>query len=300
MPLAANTRGIIALTVCTAVFAAHDLMVKQLVQSMPTGQVIFTRGVLAAVLLATVFSFGHSGLSTVRAALTNRIVLARAATEGIATSSFTVALLHVQIAEASAISMMSPLIMTGLLLIFFKESVNWRNVVAIFCAFLGALLVVKPSPHAFNPWFLLPLFCAFAAAGRDLLTRHIDPNLPVALISLLSAGSVALVGLAMTFVEGWRAITFSEFAILGIMAALLAFGNFTMVIAYRGVDVTVVVPFRYSYLVWAGIGGVVFFNEFLDPYALGGTSLIVLSGIYTFYRERLRQKGLLAKPENDP
>jgi len=51
-------------------------------------------------------------------------------------------------------------------------------------------------------------------------------------------------------------------------------------------DVAVVTPFRYVRLVFALIIGVTLFEEDPDLWTLIGAAIIILSGLYTFFRER--------------
>jgi drug/metabolite transporter (DMT)-like permease len=50
-------------------------------------------------------------------------------------------------------------------------------------------------------------------------------------------------------------------------------------------DLSFVAPFRYIGLVWAVLLGALLFNEWPDGWTGFGTILVVLSGLYSFYRE---------------
>jgi drug/metabolite transporter (DMT)-like permease len=51
-------------------------------------------------------------------------------------------------------------------------------------------------------------------------------------------------------------------------------------------DIAVVAPFRYVVVLWAIIVGYVVWGEVPDWWMIGGTTLVILSGIYTIHRER--------------
>ena len=67
-------------------------------------------------------------------------------------------------------------------------------------------------------------------------------------------------------------------------------GNFAVIIAFRGTDVSAVSPFRYSNMPLAIVLGLVVFGHVPDLLAAVGIALIVASGIYTIHRERVRQR----------
>ena len=50
-------------------------------------------------------------------------------------------------------------------------------------------------------------------------------------------------------------------------------------------DLSFVAPFRYIGLVWAVLLGALLFGEWPDGWTGFGTILVVLSGLYSFYRE---------------
>ena len=53
-------------------------------------------------------------------------------------------------------------------------------------------------------------------------------------------------------------------------------------------------PFRYSALLWAMLLGYLIFGDVPDAMMVLGASIIVLSGLYAFYRERIRHRALAA------
>jgi drug/metabolite transporter (DMT)-like permease len=57
--------------------------------------------------------------------------------------------------------------------------------------------------------------------------------------------------------------------------------------ALRSGDISAVAPFRYSALLWAMMLGYLVFGDVPDAMMVLGASIIVLSGLYAFYRERV-------------
>ena len=45
-------------------------------------------------------------------------------------------------------------------------------------------------------------------------------------------------------------------------------------------------PFRYTILIWAILLGIIVFGDIPDLLTIIGSVIVVLTGIYTFYRER--------------
>lgn len=278
-------------------FAANDALVKLVAQRYPLGEVIFVRGLVTTAMLGAAMAIvDHARPATLMAFKDSR-TMTRALLEGFAAALFTSTLLHMPIAEVSAIILISPLILTGMAVLLYKEEVGARRWAAIALGFVGMLFIAKPAPGAVNAWALVALICAFVAAGRDLITRNIDPRIPALGVSLAAAVSVTLFGFGMGWWESWRPIDPINLALLALTAAFLALGNFLLVLAFRGVDISVVSPYRYTLLIWASLSGFLLFGEMPDLMAIFGASLIAASGVYALHRERVRARQQTAKTE---
>ncbi|MBW7950771.1 MAG: hypothetical protein H3C55_15685, partial [Pseudorhodoplanes sp.] len=65
---------------------------------------------------------------------------------------------------------------------------------------------------------------------------------------------------------------------------------------FRGVDISIVSPFRYTLLLWGGIAGFIAFGEIPDGWSAFGAALIVASGLYTLHREAVRRHSFQIPP----
>ena len=295
----ANRRGMVALAGAMAAFAFNDMLLKLAAQRYPLGEVIAVRGLIATTLVGA-FLIGLGHYAALRGTL-NRVVLGRTALDGVAMILFTTALVHMPLAELSAINLASPLIITALAVIFYAEEVGWRRWTAILIGFAGTLFIVKPTPGAFNAWALLGIATAFAGASRDVLTRQLDPRIPTIAISFLAAVGSWIIGLVMGLFEEWERMALADVGLLAISAVFVSVGHFLIVIAFRGVDVAAIAPFRYTLLIWAGICGYLAFGEVPDAFAIFGSLLIVGSGLYALHREVVRRRTLAAAvPPGEP
>jgi drug/metabolite transporter (DMT)-like permease len=289
----ANRRGILAIVAATATFTANDTIVKIIARTSPLGEVLFVRGLITCLLVGAVLaSLGY--LSALRAGL-GAVVVMRSGCEALAAILFTTALIHMPLAELSTIVLISPLVITALSVLLLGEIVYWRRWTAIAVGFAGVLCVVKPTPSAFDAWALLGILCAFASASRDLLTRRLDPRIPTIVVSFMAAVAATIAGALLGLWESWRALAPAEVGLLAVAAVLLATGNFLVVIAFRGPEISVVAPFRYSILLWAGIAGFIVFGEVPDRWSLTGAALIVGSGVYALHREAVRGREVASR-----
>ncbi len=295
----ANRRGMFALMGAMAAFAVNDMVMKLTAQNYPLGEVITVRGTLATILVGSIM-LAMVQMSALR--FISPLVLSRTMFDGLAMVMFTTALIHMPLAELSAINLVSPLIITAAAVIFFREEVGWRRWTAIAVGFLGTLLMIKPTPASFNAWALLGIATAFAGVARDMITRLLDPRVPTLMISFLAAFGSMLIGPVMGLTEQWKPMAWADVGMLAISATFVATGHMLVVMAFRGsVDVAAIAPFRYTLLIWAGLCGYLAFGEVPDRFAIAGSVLIVGSGLYALHREVVRRRTVSADvPPSEP
>ena len=84
------------------------------------------------------------------------------------------AFLLIGLINTSTIFSSYPLIATLLSIPFLKEIIGWRRFAAIFCGFLGVLLILQPGISVFSNYMLLPICSAIIFAIYGILTRFVS------------------------------------------------------------------------------------------------------------------------------
>ncbi|MBL8835225.1 MAG: DMT family transporter [Alphaproteobacteria bacterium] len=288
---AENRRGIFAMMAAMAFWCANDTLVKLATQTWPASQVMTVRSVFAGI-AALGFVAAHGGLRQVRH-LSNTKVIARAAMDACVAAAFITALAHMPLATITVIGQSTPIVMTLLAVLLGLERVGWRRWAAIVVGFLGVLVVIRPGSAPVDIYVALALFCALMVCVRDLMTGRIGADVPTVVITLSSTFTVGAFGIAAGIVGSfagtdWQPLAWREVLCLAGAGALVTVGNNANVLAFRNTDVAVVMPFRYSVILWAIILGYFVFGDLPDPTALLGAALIAASGVYTLHRERKR------------
>jgi drug/metabolite transporter (DMT)-like permease len=291
--LSNNQRGIAAICGCMASYTVNDVLVKQLLLTYPVGEVIFVRGVMCSLLIGAVaLAFGNA--KALRAPM-SRMLASRSLCDGLSTAGFIAGLAHMHLANIAAVLQIAPLIITAISVVLYREVVGWRRWTAIGFGFAGALLVVKPIPSQFNIWALVAAASAVAAAVREIQTRQVGRTVPVLVVAFWGAVAITLCGLAFLVSEEWRMFAGGELFQLFVAAVFVGIAICLLALGFRDVDLSVVAPFRYTYLLTSALGGFLVFREVPDAWTVVGAVLIVGSGIYTLHREAMRRRLLTAE-----
>lgn len=268
-----------------ASFVVNDSLVKSIGRSLPVGELIAIRGALSIAFLAAIAAWSGVLRDIWQAAAPP--VLIRALLDMAGTLAFVTALMHMPIANLTAITQSVPLAVTLLSVVFLGERVGIRRTAAIMAGFLGVLLIVRPAPSTFTLYDGLAFLIVFAVAARDVMTKRIPAHVPIFVVALANAVFVTLGGLLAGLAEGFVRPGLWQIATLAAAAIFLASGYLLMVATLRLGDLSGTAPFRYSVLVFAILSGVFVFGEVPDLWASLGMVLIVAAGLYAAHREWL-------------
>ena len=283
----ATRRSIRLMVLAMASFIINDALVKVASQTLPTGQLILVRGLMATALVLVVMRVGGTPLRP--AGLVRGWVAARAAIDALATLMFLVSLFHLPLANATAINMATPLVVTLLAIFTLGERVGARRWLAIGAGFAGVLMVIQPGPQGFNGYAWLCLAGTLVNAVRDTITRRIAPDVPSITVTLATSVAVTLLAGALAAGQQWAPMGLREWGLLAAAAVFLATGYQLIIRATRSGELSVVAPFRYSGLLMAVLIGWVVWGDVPNLLAWAGIALLVTAGWYLMRSGRVGQ-----------
>ena len=279
-----NRRGIRLMMLAMACFIANDTLVKLVSQALPAGTLIMLRGLVASALV--LLALRVTGTPVQPRLLGSRWVLVRAGIDGLATLAYLLSLFQLPLANATAINMATPLVITLLAVLWLRESVTAFQWAVLAAGFGGVLLVIQPQADGFNAYAWLCLLGTVLHALRDLVTRRISAQVPSLLITLATAVVVTLMAAVLCLVQGWQQPTPAQAGLLAAAAVFLATGYYLIIKATRLGDLSVVAPFRYSGLLMAVLLGWAVWGDVPNAWAAFGIALVVGSGLVLLHRQR--------------
>lgn len=280
-----NLRAIALMVLSMAGFAVEDMLIKYIALEMPTGQFLMLIGAGGA-LIFTLMAW-KQGQAVLSADFLRPTIIIRNLGEVIGTLGFVTALVLTPLSSASAILQATPLAVTLGAALFLKEAVGWRRWSAILIGFGGVVAVIRPGLDGFQPASLFAVLGVIGLATRDVATRATPAEISSLVLSAHGFGMLVLAGAVLLWIHG-GAIAPSAQGYSLLFAALIigVSAYYALTLSMRLGDVAVVTPFRYVRLVFALFIGVTVFHEQPDVWTLSGAAIIILSGLYTFFRER--------------
>ena len=277
-----------------AAFSISDVFTKLVALTHPLGEVFAVRGLFTVLLVGVAmvltgdWRYWRSALGTA--------VLARSLLDAASSALYVAALVHLPMSDVSAVVLLTPVIVTMMAVVIFREEVDARRWLAVLVGFAGVLFIIRPAPASFNAWAIVALGAAVASSIRDVLTRKLDPAIPTTVLAFTSMVALTLVGVGLGLSGAWLPLSANECLLLLGGAAFLGLAIYFVAMAFRGGEISVVTPFRYTSLLWAGTAGFVGFGEIPGAWSLAGAALIVASGLYVLHRDAERSRRLGRAP----
>ena len=300
-PLSDVFRGMLLILFTVLLFATQDTITKYLARHYPVGMILWAR-YLVHIVLFLALVLPHRGIAVLR---TERLAIqiVRGTLLSCAALFFTLAIKYMALAEATAIAFTSPLLVTVLSVLFLKERMETGRWVAVFFAFAGVLLIIRPGSNLFTWAAFLPLINAFFFSTFQVLTRKLSGlESPYSLVFYPGLVGLFMYSFTLPYAwvvpdDGWHLF------LLAVLGALALLSQLIMVKALELAPASRLAPFSYSQLVWTTMYGYLIFGNFPDHWSLIGIGVLIASGIYCANHQRLSEKEarriLLDTPPNE-
>ena len=283
---ATTTAGIVLFLTAGLLFTSLDTIAKYLTREYSIFQVAWARYTFAVVAMMALVppAYRRRPLASAWPALQ----LLRSTLLAGVTLMFFLAVSHLPLADVTAVSFATPLIVTALGALVLGETVGVRRWTAVFIGFCGVLIIVRPTGTVHWAVFVTLAMAAGNAVFQILTrvaSRYDSPH--------TSASYTAIVGaivLTATAPFVWKTPDLLGWVLHVLIGLAGGVGHYALASAYNQAPASTLAPFTYLQLVWITIAGLVVFGDFPDGWTILGAAIVVASGIYVFYREARRRR----------
>ena len=187
--------------------------------------------------------------------------------------------------ESHAVFSIYPLLVAALSGPILKEYVGWKRWSAIFIGFIGVMIILKPSNNIFSFEAIIPLIAALMFAFYSLLTRYAARQ-DSAMTSFFWTGIIGAIVMSFIGSGYWVSLKPIDWAWLGLLCILACLAHYLLIKCYEVSEASSLQPFAYLQLLFATIIGFWIFSEKLETHLITGALVVVLAGLFTFWRER--------------
>ena len=191
--------------------------------------------------------------------------------------------------DAYAISFAAPLFMVGLAAPILGEVVGWRRWSAVAVGFVGVLIMLEPWNISVHWLSLVVLFATFCYSLSTVLTRLVsryDHDAATIFWFCLFASGISLIGA----IPDWKWPPLGDWFWLSSLGLIGGVGQILVTRALRLAPASVLAPFDYATIILAVLYGYLWFKDEPSPAVWYGLPLVIGSGLYILYRERVRAR----------
>ena len=193
-------------------------------------------------------------------------------------------LMYLPLSDCTAITFISPLLVTILSAILLGEKFGFHRWGCVIIGLIGVIFVIRPGMGIAHWAVILPLLSAFFYASILIITRILGQSETV-LTTLFYTCSGGLILSSIMVLFFWKAPSPLQWLFLMWLGLLGAVGHFFMIKAFEKAPASLLAPFNYTSLIWATILGLVLFGDFPDAWTIFGAIIIIASGLYLIKRE---------------
>ena len=299
--LSPTGQGVAIMLLGMFLFALNDAMGKLLVSTYSLGQVVMVRSGAAVIVLLILL--WRSGLDKVVRVERPALQAARVFFSTAELFCFYFAVAALPLADVMTYWLAAPIYVAALSPFLLGEKVGWRRWTAIAIGFIGVLVALQPSSASLTSAALFSILGSAAFAFMMLSGRQLrnTPDTVLAFWQVVGAGGAGVLAIAVV-PSGWvplkSAFDLSLLCLLGIVAMT---AHILVNRALKLADAATVAPLQYTLLLWAVVFGWLMFGDIPQTGIVVGAGLIVVSGLYIFFRENAlkRKADRSARPPLD-
>lgn len=287
-----NLKGIATLMVAAIGFALMVALIKLAGQRLHVTQILLIRQlVMVAIVLPGIIAHFPGSLKTSRPDLQFvRIVGAL-----IAMMFGFYAVIHMPLADATAIGFAKSFFVTIAAIWFLKEKVGPRRWMAVLVGFGGVILMLQPGTSDFNIIGVYALIGSAAAGFVMVIIRKLAQTDAPKTILTYQAFAIAIC-VAIPAWYYWLPPTLEEWGLL-IGIGIISYGaQMFNVYAYKWGEASLLASLDYVRLLYSTFFGYLLFSQLPGPYTWIGSTIIIGASIYTIQRERARKRTLSRSP----
>lgn len=194
------------------------------------------------------------------------------------------AVAYIPLADATAISFLNPVFAMILAIPLLGERVGPVRWSATGLAFVGALILLRPTPESFQPAALLALGAALIMGFELIFIKKLTGREgPFQILLVNNLIGLGLSSLAV--IPVWQPPTQAQWALLAAIGVCMAAAQACFVNGMARAEASYVAPFSYATLIFAALFDAVFFGVLPTAVSLAGAGIIVAGAVLLALRE---------------
>ncbi len=212
--------------------------------------------------------------------------LLRGALSVVVLGGFIFAVRELSLANAYAVFLSAPLIITALSVPMLKERTERGNWIAIAVGLAGVLIILRPNVSGLATLGSLAALLAAVAYALSAITLRMLTRTDTTASVVVWTISVMTVIAGIIAAPHWVSIHSEHYGWLVGLGVLAAIGSYLLTEAFRSAPASVVAPLEYTALLWGIAIDRIIWNVLPSARVCWGGAVVIGSGLYLIWRER--------------
>lgn len=279
-------KGIVCIILSAFSFALMNTFVR-LSGDLPSLQKSFFRNLVAFFFALAIMKREHVGFSGKRENLKFLVARSGFGLAGILCNFYAVD--HLMLADASMLNKMSPFFAILFSLLLLKERISLTQLAAVAGAFLGSLLIIRPTGFSFaNLPAVIGLFGGMAAGLAYTFVRKLSMGgeKGAFIVCFFSGFSTLLLLPVMMF--GYTPMSVRQWGCLLLAGLAAAGGQFGITAAYGYAPARDISVYDYSQIIFSAVLGFFLFGQVPDLLSWIGYGVICSMAVWMFFYQKAR------------
>jgi drug/metabolite transporter (DMT)-like permease len=275
--------GIGYMLLAVFIFSLNDVLGKWLAGTYGAPQILLMRSIVAMAILVAIFA--RTGFAPVLSMERPGLQILRAFLGAAETGIFYLAVRYLPLADAMTFYLAGPIYVTILAATFLGEKVGWRRWSAVLIGFVGVVIALGPTAANFGWPVLIAVGGSMVYAIFLTVTRSLRGTSDTVMAFWQIVASLIIGGVLSPFT--WTPFNHPyDFVLLGLLGvgALIAIVGINRSLELA--PASVVVPYQYTMIVWAGLFGYLVFGDVPRWQTILGAAIIIAAGLFIFFREQ--------------
>ena len=196
------------------------------------------------------------------------------------------ALKFVHLNDARAAALFNPVITFIFGVIFIKEHINNKKIIALIVSLIGGAIIINPSSPTFHVALLLVVIAIFMWSFIDLIIKKMSKTESTIKQLTFLTGLLSLFSL-IPAIYFWKTPSgIYEISLLLLIGILFLVNVMFVFSAIKHADLTTIMPFDFSGMIFTVIISYFIFSEVVQINTAIGSIIIFTSSLYLIYHQK--------------
>ena len=215
-----------------------------------------------------------------------KLHIARSALGAISLCLYFFAFTLMSLNEARAIVLFYPIVGFIFAIFFAGEKVSKKEIIALLMGLVGGYFIIKPSSSGFNPAAFLVMAAIIMWAVIDLIIKKMSKSESTIKQLAFLTGFLSLFSFPFAIFNWKQPSNEIELVLLITIGFLFLLNVIAVFLAIKYANLTVIMPFDFSGLIFTAVFSYLFFTEIISLNIMIGSVIIFFSSLYLIFHQK--------------